>query len=76
MRRTNSHKLKLGRRLRAVRHHFKLTQKEVGDAIGVTAAQVSYLEHGRSEPSFAQLVVLANRYGIRIEELLSWPIRS
>jgi len=50
-------------RLAAARRHFKLTQKEVGEAIGVTASQVCNLEADRSQPMASQLDAPASPLG-------------
>src|SRR5262245_52960612 len=73
-RRLNSHDLKIGQRLKAARRHFGLTQKQIGEAIGVSVGQIGNIEHGRSQLSAAQIVTLARRLGISSDMLMHWPL--
>ena len=49
---------------------------EVGDAVGVTASQVSSWERGLSEPSAAQWKALALRLGWALGELRAEPLNE
>lgn len=50
--------------VRTARNHRKLTQEQLGEALGVTKSNVSAWENGRHEPSFAQLKVIAELTGV------------
>jgi transcriptional regulator with XRE-family HTH domain len=52
-----------GKRLRAAREAYGVTQEAVGFEVGVTNATVSKWETGRSEPTLLQLVALAGLLG-------------
>lgn len=66
--------LELGRRLRAARRRRGLTQREVGSPL--TKSYVSALERGSSLPSFGALLLLADRLGVDLADLLKGVNKS
>lgn len=61
----------LGRRLRALRHECDLTQKDVGEHLGLYAGTVSYWERGESAPDVLELYRLARLLQCSPEFLLT-----
>ena len=65
--------------LKALRHQFRLTQKDVANALSVDRTTYTYYELGRSKPDFVTLCKLARFYGITIgdiEELSRTPVEE
>jgi len=60
----------LGQRMRYFRARSGLTLGELGDAIGVSASQLSLMENGKREPRISLLTAIAERLGIPVSELL------
>jgi len=60
----------LGQRMRPSRAAAGLTLGELGDAVGVSASQLSLMENGRREPRLSLLSAVAERLGIPVGELL------
>jgi transcriptional regulator with XRE-family HTH domain len=54
----------LQERLRELRKSHKLTQKDVGDYLGISESAYGYYEQGRNEPSLETIKRLAQRYGV------------
>ena len=57
-----------GKRLREVRKSKKLTQQQIADEIGVNRGSYSNWEKGKREPSFENLIKLADL----LEVTLDW----
>jgi len=57
-------------RLAELRKKNRLTQKEVGDAIGLTAKSVSTMESGLRQTTFEKLVLLAKFFNVSTDYLL------
>ncbi len=62
-------KEKLAERLRMERARKRATQAEVGKAIGGNAAMICGYENGDRVPSTANLVALADYYGVTLDYL-------
>lgn len=60
----------LAERLGYLRASRNLTQKTVGEAIGITASAVGSLEHGRRPISIETLIKAANFYDVSTDWLL------
>ncbi len=56
--------------MKAARVNKGYTQKEAGEAIGVTRDTVSNWERGRSFPNVNQLKRIENVYGVSYKELI------
>jgi phage repressor protein C with HTH and peptisase S24 domain len=61
--------------VRTARNNKKLTQEELGDALGVTKSNVSAWENGRHEPSYTQLRQIAALSGMALPND-DWQARS
>ena len=51
------------------RRYENLTQQQLGDLLGVPRLQITKWEHG-TEPDLAQLVAIADRLDVSLDELL------
>ena len=60
----------LGQAIRAQRTRCRMTQEFVAEALGVSRQAVSKWETGQSDPSTANLIALAELFGLQPEELL------
>lgn len=60
----------LGERLQNLRKERRLSQKEVADALGISAAVVSNYESGERTPSLENLLSLADFYRCSTDYLL------
>ncbi len=65
-----THQPALGRRLKALRLNRGLSLKEVGGATGVSSSFLSMVETGRNDLSVGRLMVLADFYGVGLDEVL------
>ena len=61
--------------LAAARVNAKLTQQEVAERLKVSNKTLINWENGTTEPSFATLQVLADMYGISIDNIFL-PMKS
>ena len=60
----------LAEKLREHRTRCKMTQEFGAEALGVSRQAVSKWESGASDPSTANLLALAELYGVTVQELL------
>jgi transcriptional regulator with XRE-family HTH domain len=60
----------LGQAVRAIRDERGLSQVQVADATGFIQAWISHVEHGRRNPSFNNVVRLAEGLGVSVSELV------
>ena len=60
----------LGETLRDKRIERGMTQELVAESLGVSRQAVSKWESGKTDPSTANLLALADLYGLPVEELL------
>ena len=58
-------KIGIGQQIRGLRQFQGMTQRELGQEIGVSHAMISYIESGQAVPTDAQLS--------RIKAALQWP---
>ena len=58
-----------GSKIRYYRKEKKWTQKELGDKLGVKDNTISGWEHGKSEPLQNQLFIMAQLFGVSINDL-------
>ena len=66
----NRHTLtSFGHRLRALRREYLLTQKEVREIAGLSAAFYSDLENGKQQPSATTLASLADTFDVSMDWL-------
>lgn len=66
-------KEQFGARLRDFRLQKRMVQKDFAAFLGVSADHVSALERGISGPSFDTLERIADRLGVSVGELLTFP---
>ena len=59
-----------GERLRTLRKGKGLVMADICDLLGVSSAQVSDMENGKTGTTLARLVVLADFYGVSTDYLL------
>ncbi len=59
-----------GQRLRALRTRRELSQREMGQIIGVSKSSVNMYERDEREPSFRTLGVIADFFGVSTDYLL------
>ncbi|WP_276916185.1 helix-turn-helix domain-containing protein [Parvibacter caecicola] len=62
--------MKFNERLMALRKKQGLSQEELGFELGVSRQTVSKWELGQSYPDFQRLVLLADYFGISLDELV------
>jgi transcriptional regulator with XRE-family HTH domain len=62
---------RVGRGLERLRHERNLTQTELARVLNVTPSAISQAESGRRGLSLDTLLVLAERFGVSLDELLS-----
>ena len=62
--------MEFSNRVRALRNERSLTQKMVGQSIGVTARAVRYYELGARRPSYELLIALADCFDVSIDYLI------
>ena len=59
-------------KLKELRKQNNETQEYVASLIGVTRGAYANIENGKREPDFSALFVLADHYGVTIDELLDY----
>ncbi len=62
----------LKNRVRELRERAGLTQKELGEAVGVSRQAINAIETGKFDPSLWLAYDLARHFGTRIEELFDF----
>ena len=63
-------------RIKATRKKAGLTQKALGEALGVTQATIQQLESGKRNPKFNTLQRIADALNVPIEELINKKPRA
>jgi len=66
----NSHLVKLGKNLQALRKRRGFTQKELGEKIGMTRESISSYESGRAHFMVSTLMEMASALKVRVNEIL------
>ncbi len=61
----------VGVAIRDARRHFRLTQLELAELVGVSDRTVRDIEKGRSGPSFSTVLAVAAAVGVRLEVVRS-----
>ena len=59
----------LGRAVQAVRAEAGISQVQLCDKTGLTQSWISHIEHGRRNPTWSNIVRLADGLGVGIAEL-------
>lgn len=65
--------MNIGERLKQCRKEKRMTQEQVAERAGVTAASVSRWENGEREPTFRDVEKVAAALGVAMEELTHEP---
>lgn len=66
----NMQEQQIAGRLIMLRISKGLPQSEIAKRLGITRSAYTYYETGRSEPSIASLIILANFYEISLDDLI------
>ncbi|QRY31159.1 helix-turn-helix domain-containing protein [Variovorax sp. PDNC026] len=56
--------------IKKLRNDRKLTQKQLGEALGITNRTIIRWEQGEGEPGIADLLILARFFGVSIDQLI------
>lgn len=64
--------IEFGTRLRFLRKRSSLTQKELGEALNISASSIGMYERGIREPSFELLFDIASYFNVSIDYLLGF----
>lgn len=59
--------------IRTIRKSLKISQKEMGDKLGMAESSYSRIESGEIAISYAHLVAISEAFGMSIPELLAYP---
>jgi len=62
--------LETGKRIQAVRHHFKMLQKDFADALGVSNSSLSDMENGAIKPRYELIINMALKYRVNMNYLI------
>ena len=65
--------MELGKKIRQLRFKAGLTQEQLGEQLGIGAQSVSKWENGVSMPDITALPLLAEIFGISIDDLFDLP---
>lgn len=60
----------VGKRIRLLRETLGLTQKEMGEELGVSGSYISMVERDKEEPSLMLRVLICTVYGVEISWLM------
>ena len=63
-------------RLRSLRQSCKLTQKAVGEIIGVKTQVINDMEHGRCKTSIDRAIMLADYFNVPLDYLVGRDVSS
>ncbi len=64
-------RVRLGRKIAARRNQLGLSQKALGEALGVTSAMVTHIEQGQSDPSASVLIDLQAALGVSLDSFFN-----
>ncbi|MBV2148295.1 helix-turn-helix domain-containing protein [Sphingobium sp. AS12] len=67
---------RLGENCRARRAKLKISQAELSERSGIAASHLSYIEHGKANPTLEVIEHLARGLECSVIELLSEPIKK
>lgn len=60
----------IGEKIKELRKNSKMTQEQLGDAIGVSKMAISYFEKGKKSPGRESLEKIADYFGVTTDYLL------
>jgi len=65
-------KINIGYKIRKVREHKNLSQKNVASEMGLTQSAYCKIEQGESEITYNKLERLSNIFGVRPEDIINY----
>lgn len=65
-------RLPIANRVKDYREEKGLTQRELGDVVGVTRQTVAAIEQRRYSPSLETAFRIANEFGVSIGQVFTW----
>lgn len=68
--------MKINEQIRVLRRERKMTQEQLAEAVGVSAAAVSKWESGLSVPEIGMMIALANHFEVSLDALVGYEVRS
>lgn len=68
--------MKIHEQIRALRRERKMTQEQLAEAVGVSAAAVSKWESGLSVPEIGMMMALADYFEVSLDALVGYQVRS
>ena len=66
----NKAKISISKNIIALRKKTGETQLQLAEALGISNRTVSKWENGESEPELQYIIVIAEHYNVRLEELI------
>jgi len=66
----------IGKNIKRLRQNKGLTQEQLGDVLGITGQAVSKWENGSALPDLPVLPLLAEYFGITIDELMGYKLNA
>lgn len=60
----------LSERLASLRKQHNYTQKDIGKVFGVSATSWQRFEYGTSRPKLANVIAIADKFGVSVDYLL------
>ncbi len=61
---------RFGEKLRTLRERRGLSQRQLGDMLGVTRTHVSRMERGEKTPNVAMVLKVADIFGVTTDQLI------
>ena len=61
----------MGRSIKRLRKHHKMTQEQLAEQIGMDQKQISHIETGRSREKLSTYLKIANVFGVSIDHFLA-----
>ena len=68
--------MKINERIRSLRRERRMTQEQLAEAMGVSAAAVSKWESGLSVPEIGMMIALADYFEVSLDALVGYEVRS
>ena len=59
-----------GNRIRKLREEREMSQAELAETAGASQAMIAHVEAGKKQPGVAVLKLIADSFGVQMEELL------
>lgn len=63
----------LSRNLKSLREYFRLSQRDVAEAVDIRQPLVVKFEHGEKTPSLKVVKGIADLFGVTIDEMINTP---